>query len=483
MSDLRYCACSSTVPASLGLCASPALRRRLRRSRRARGRSRKRGGHRGARRPSGRSSSRPSTRRRRRPRASAGIVILELMIDDRAARSSRRDVVRSVPPFDEAALAAVRQWEYEITQRGRQAGAGAADGAHHVRAEAARSVTREPGIPELRQGAPPPVPASQAPDERRRVTADVHARPGRARSREAGDHAAASPPWSEALLQALRTWRFAPPAERGPGRRFEVRGRRSSRRPRSGPRVRAASCSALRRSAAPPAGRGGRRSPRAAPAPRAGTDSDPLRRRRRARTDPAPPAAPHPRIRGALDPPPPAAAAAAPPRRASARDAGHASPARRRPPPAAASHAAPAAPPATAAGRRRRRSTSRSSRELAPPAPHRRRRLEPGVSAVRDVVLAPGRAGPRQGPAAGGAAAGAHERGRRARWRSASRSTPRARRPAARSAGPSCSRTRRARRSRSWMFRRTSAERLLLVGDVRLRRRDGARRTSRSTRR
>ena len=44
-----------------------------------------------------------------------GIVILELVIDEQG-KVAAANVVRSVPPFDEAALAAVRQWEYEVTK-------------------------------------------------------------------------------------------------------------------------------------------------------------------------------------------------------------------------------------------------------------------------------------------------------------------------------------------------------------------------------
>ena len=43
-----------------------------------------------------------------------GIVILEITIDEQGKVADAR-VVRSVPPFDEAAIAAVRQWEYEPT--------------------------------------------------------------------------------------------------------------------------------------------------------------------------------------------------------------------------------------------------------------------------------------------------------------------------------------------------------------------------------
>ena len=82
-----------------------------------------------------------------------GIVILELVIDA-AGKVSTADVLRSVPPFDEAALTAVRQWEYEVTK---------VDGkAVPVRltvpitfALKLPEMTREAGIPELRQGASP----------------------------------------------------------------------------------------------------------------------------------------------------------------------------------------------------------------------------------------------------------------------------------------------------------------------------------------
>ena len=41
-----------------------------------------------------------------------GIVILEVTVD-REGKVVEARVVRSVPPFDDAALAAVRQWQYE----------------------------------------------------------------------------------------------------------------------------------------------------------------------------------------------------------------------------------------------------------------------------------------------------------------------------------------------------------------------------------
>ena len=135
-----------------------------------------------------------------------GIVILELVIDTQG-HVATADVIRSVPPFDEAALAAVRKWEYEVTKvDGKPVG---------VRltvpitfAMRLPEVTRQEGIPELRQGVSPAFPAGATAREVVTVTAEV--------ALEAGGQIAEAqvrsgdPPWSVALLQALQTWRFAP---------------------------------------------------------------------------------------------------------------------------------------------------------------------------------------------------------------------------------------------------------------------------------
>jgi TonB family protein len=132
-----------------------------------------------------------------------GIVIIELLIDT-TGKVASADVLRSVPPFDQAALTAARQWEYEVTK---------VDGKPvPVRltvpitfALKLPDVTREAGIPEMRQGALPPFPSGGKGTAV--VVADVtllsDGSVGEAAVRE-GDS-----PWSEALLQALRTWRFA----------------------------------------------------------------------------------------------------------------------------------------------------------------------------------------------------------------------------------------------------------------------------------
>jgi TonB family protein len=145
-----------------------------------------------------------------------GIVIIELVIDA-TGKVATADVLRSVPPFDEAALTAARQWEYEVTK---------VDGKPvPVRltvpitfALKLPELTREAGIPELRQGASPGFPAGAKGPAK--VVADVTLLPdgtvAEAAIRE-GDS-----PYAEAMLQTLRTWRFASEAE-APPVAFQVR--------------------------------------------------------------------------------------------------------------------------------------------------------------------------------------------------------------------------------------------------------------------
>ena len=132
-----------------------------------------------------------------------GIVILELVINEQG-KVATADVVRSVPPFDEAALTAARQWEYEVTQLNGQP----------VRVRVTVPITfalklpemtREEGVPEMRQGAGPGFPpGGQGPA---RVVADVTLQPDGSVS-EAIVKAGESP-WAEGLLLAIRTWKFA----------------------------------------------------------------------------------------------------------------------------------------------------------------------------------------------------------------------------------------------------------------------------------
>src|SRR4029079_6536488 len=145
-----------------------------------------------------------------------GIVILELVIDT-TGKVSTADVLRSVPPFDEAALTAARQWEYEPTK---------VDGkAVPVRltvpitfALKLPEMTREAGIPDLRQGAPPGFPAGAKGPAK--VVADVTLLPDGTVA-EAAIREGESP-YAEAMLQTLRTWRFASEAE-APPVAFQVR--------------------------------------------------------------------------------------------------------------------------------------------------------------------------------------------------------------------------------------------------------------------
>ncbi len=134
-----------------------------------------------------------------------GIVILELTIDTQGKVADVR-VVRSIPPFDDAAITAVKQWEYEVTR---------IDG-KPVRvlltvpitfALRVPEVSRQEGVPELRAGASPLYPKGG--DGAGRVVLDVTLAPhGQIADAEVVN---GESPFREALLQAVRTWRFAPP--------------------------------------------------------------------------------------------------------------------------------------------------------------------------------------------------------------------------------------------------------------------------------
>jgi TonB family protein len=136
-----------------------------------------------------------------------GIVILEIVVDKQGKVESTT-VIRSVPGLDAAAVAAARQWEYTPTK---------VDG-KPVRVRitvpvvfslALPALNRQTGIPELRQGVSPawPAGASGGGLARAEVTLEADGRVGSARILEG------NAPWSEALLAALKTWRFAPPPE------------------------------------------------------------------------------------------------------------------------------------------------------------------------------------------------------------------------------------------------------------------------------
>jgi TonB family protein len=136
-----------------------------------------------------------------------GIVILDIVIDVQG-RVASAEVIRSIGPLDEAALAAVRKWEYEVTK---------VDGKPvSVRltvpitfALKVPDVSRQDGVPELRQGAAPAFPPEAA---RGKGGASVTAEVTLDSEGSVADALVTSgaSPWTEALLQALRTWKFAP---------------------------------------------------------------------------------------------------------------------------------------------------------------------------------------------------------------------------------------------------------------------------------
>jgi TonB family protein len=134
-----------------------------------------------------------------------GIVLVEVLVE-RDGTISKAELIRSIPELDEAALAAVRQWEYEPTV--------VAGKPVRVRLTVPITFTlklpelqREEGIPELRQGVMPGFPQAGPAGGRASVEADV--------TLDATGHVAdaaivlGDSPWTEALLNALRTWVFA----------------------------------------------------------------------------------------------------------------------------------------------------------------------------------------------------------------------------------------------------------------------------------
>jgi TonB family protein len=317
-----------------------------------------------------------------------GIVIIELVIDE-AGKVSTADVLRSVPPFDEAALTAARQWEYEITK---------VDGKPvPVRltvpitfALKLPDMTREAGIPELRQGATPGFPiGAKGPAK---VVADVTLQPDGTVAEAAikeGDS-----PYAEAMLLTLRTWRFASEAEAAPVA-FQVRAefvpgppprvelklsglRTAERRPADtpsaeatpAPRTIAPSPSAVATPAPAPATPPPPTPAPATPAPAVPTLATPA------------PATPAPSTT-ATPPPPVVNAPPAPLPRPDVRP----SPVVPTPPPVEVIPGGPPSAPSPAPGTAATPGAVPGVSATPPsPAP----RSEPGVSAVRDVALEPG---------------------------------------------------------------------------------------------
>jgi TonB family protein len=136
-----------------------------------------------------------------------GIVILDVVVSAQG-KVETATVVRSVPGLDEAAIVAARQWEYEPVKVGGKP--------VRVRVTvpvvfslALPALARQGGVPELRQGVAPAWPAGATGGGLviAEVTLEPDGRVGVAQVLEGGA------PWSNALLAALRTWRFTPPPE------------------------------------------------------------------------------------------------------------------------------------------------------------------------------------------------------------------------------------------------------------------------------
>lgn len=112
-------------------------------------------------------------------------------------------VTRSIPGLDEAAVAAVSLWEYEPTKvSGKPVKVILAQ--HITFALKLPELQRAPGIPELKSGGSPPVPASLKTPGQAAVAVTLGSQ-GEVREAAAleGD-----PVISEALLRAVRSWRF-----------------------------------------------------------------------------------------------------------------------------------------------------------------------------------------------------------------------------------------------------------------------------------
>jgi TonB family protein len=133
-----------------------------------------------------------------------GIVLVELVIE-RDGEVGEATILRSIPALDDAALTAVRQWEYEPTKL---------DG-RPVRVRLSVPITfslklpeltRQEGIPELRSGAAPAFPKDETALGKASVAADV--------SLDADGKVAdilvtqGESPWADALVRAARTWVF-----------------------------------------------------------------------------------------------------------------------------------------------------------------------------------------------------------------------------------------------------------------------------------
>lgn len=239
-----------------------------------------------------------------------GIVILEVLIDTHG-KVAEAKVIRSIPPFDASALAAVRHWEYEVTKVGGTP-VSVLLTVPITFALRVPEVSRQEGIPELRGGMAPAYPKDARGPGRvaLQVTLDAE---GRIADAEllAGDS-----PFREAVLAALRSWRFAPPEE-GVQVSFRIEAEFEGER-RGAPEKVSLRLSGLRRSESaaatptpePPA------SPSPAPVPPAAASTEPAPDAQPspgASAPPEPPPGPRPVPTAAPAPPAAAPAAPAPP--------------------------------------------------------------------------------------------------------------------------------------------------------------------------
>ncbi|MEO5763243.1 MAG: TonB family protein [Vicinamibacteria bacterium] len=131
-----------------------------------------------------------------------GIVIMELLISE-SGTVSRARVTRSIPGLDEAAINAVKLWEYEPSKLAGKP----------VKVLMSQSITfalklpeiqRSVGLPELKSGGAPSVPAGLTTPETASVTVTLGSQ-GEVREASPVDGNAAL---GDALLRAVKSWRF-----------------------------------------------------------------------------------------------------------------------------------------------------------------------------------------------------------------------------------------------------------------------------------
>lgn len=138
-----------------------------------------------------------------------GIVIVEILIDP-AGKVADVKLLRSIPGLDEAAVTAVKQWQYEPTK---------VDGKpvtvrHTVPITFALKlpqVERQAGVPDLRAGVAPKFPEGADRSQKASVSVSLTLdAQGRVADAEvtSGD-----PPFAQVMLRTLDTWRFAPDPE------------------------------------------------------------------------------------------------------------------------------------------------------------------------------------------------------------------------------------------------------------------------------